>query len=529
MVITDFDSNFIYLQATAVEAAYVGATYMRSKKQYRIPISLAAIEDLEQHTSIAKVYPLKQKLVAYDKWVSEVKTSTTTTIDTRLRPYQAADVAFLRGRANAAVFNEQRTGKTPTTLIAVKDIMKKGVIVCPAGLKLNWKAEILHWLNRSATVVKGSPAARIGLYNDFYSKDDGILILSYETLRSDSEKITKIIKSYDVLIVDEAHRLRNYKTKQSKALFDFSKHAKHIYPLTGTPAVNHPSDVFGIMHLLNPKKYTSYWQFVERYFGYSEGQFGRTLYGLRKDKERELTQILNHISVQRKRADVMSWIPKVQRRTIELEFDTKQKSQYKKALKEFQYGEQTVEDIPNVLAQLTRLRQICVDPQMLGIDAVSPKTQFIKEFIDDSDGKIIIFSSFTSYLKQLHLLIPDSVLLTGEQTQKEKQEAVDAIQRGTGRVLLANIRAGGVGFTLDRADTIIFTDRSYNPVDNDQAADRFIPTQEDAEYGTKEIIDLVMENSLEKRINKILETKQDIISYVNDYIKRGSVLFGEIE
>jgi SNF2 family DNA or RNA helicase len=123
-------------------------------------------------------------------------------------------------------------------------------------------------------------------------------------------------------------------------------------------------------------------------------------------------------------------------------------------------------------------------------------------------------------------VVDDAVLLTGEQTQAEKQRNIDRFQNKEVRVLLANIKAGGVGFTLDRADTIIFADRSYNPVDNEQAADRFIPTRKDVEYGAKQIIDLTMAGSVEVGINKLLRDKQNIISYVNTYIDNLGVKLG---
>jgi hypothetical protein len=83
--------------------------------------------------------------------------------------------------------------------------------------------------------------------------------------------------------------------------------------------------------------------------------------------------------------------------------------------------------------------------------------------------------------------------------------------------MLANIVAGGVGWTLDKADIIIFTDVSYNPMDNAQAKDRFIPTRTDIEYGGKEILYLEMSKSIDKSISRLLKTKIDIIKYVNDY------------
>jgi SWI/SNF-related matrix-associated actin-dependent regulator 1 of chromatin subfamily A len=125
---------------------------------------------------------------------------------------------------------------------------------------------------------------------------------------------------------------------------------------------------------------------------------------------------------------------------------------------------------------------------------------------------------FTSFLKKLKDKLGDkAVMLTGEQNQTEKQRSVDAIQTGNAKVMLANIIAGGVGWTLDKADIIIFTDVSYNPMDNAQARDRFVPTKTDVEYGGKEIIYLEMNKSVDKSIRRLLDKKIDIIKYVNDY------------
>jgi SNF2 family DNA or RNA helicase len=120
-------------------------------------------------------------------------------------------------------------------------------------------------------------------------------------------------------------------------------------------------------------------------------------------------------------------------------------------------------------------------------------------------------------------------MLTGEQSQMQKQMAVDSIQNGTKNILLANIVAGGVGWTLDKADTIIFTDISYSPIDNQQAQDRFIPTDTSQEYGAKQIIKLQMAKSIDKTIDLLVNSKIDIIKYVNDYGINSLVNFKDVE
>jgi SNF2 family DNA or RNA helicase len=90
------------------------------------------------------------------------------------------------------------------------------------------------------------------------------------------------------------------------------------------------------------------------------------------------------------------------------------------------------------------------------------------------------------------------------------------MQKGEAKVMLANVVAGGLGWTLDKVDTIIFTDKSFNPINNEQAQDRIVPTVEE-DYGAKQIITLIMSDTLESNIEQLLAAKQDIIQYVNNY------------
>jgi len=508
MVIQSYDKDYIYLVATNREASQLGGVWVQSKRLWKVPISKVVVDKLaSQHN----LNDLKQELDNYHNLVYTIKNKNDTDGDIRLRPYQRVDVEFLTMRKNAAVFNEQRTGKTPTTLLAVKDRMNKGVIVCPAGLKLNWSREAQIWLNRNSTVVSGGKTKRTKLYEQFRTNSKGILILSYETLRAD---LALLNMDFDVLIVDEAHRLRNYRTKQSIAILTIAKQAQHVFALTGTPAVNHPADVYGILKLIRPTKYPSYWNFVDRYFGYTTSRFGREVLSLKPHMVDEFTDVLNSISVQRKRNEVMQWIPPITKRQIPLELSDVQRRYYEQLVQTYRYDENVV---PNAVALLTRLRQICLDTGLITEKDSSPKADFIEEYIEDNNDSVIVFSSFTSFLKRLHAQIPGSVLLTGEQSQAEKQAAVDKMQSGEAKVMLANVVAGGLGWTLDKVDTIIFTDKSFNPIDNDQAQDRIVPTKSDGKYEAKQIITLTMKDTLEANIEQLLEAKQNIIQYVNNY------------
>jgi SWI/SNF-related matrix-associated actin-dependent regulator 1 of chromatin subfamily A len=514
ITITKIDGDFIYFEATTKLAIKIGASYSKRYQSFRIPINLHTIKELMQYNNSAELLELHERITNYYNTLKAIKAKKDTTGNEKLRPYQRVDVEFTRSRERVGVFNEQRTGKTPMVLVADSEIQKR-MIVCPSGLKLNWKREIERWLgDESVYVVGGTPTNRNKIYSNFKTLKKANLILSYETLRNDINTLVGL--DFDSLIVDESHRLRNYDTKQSKAVYMISEKANKVYALTGTPAVNNPSDVYGIFKLLKPSKYTSFWTFAERYFTIFKTPFSTEVGAIRKDRADEFQNLLDIYSVQRKRRDVMSWLPKVNERVIDLELTNPQKKLINEIVELQRYNGNV---IPNAIAQLMRIRQATLHPKLLEVDANSPKLDFIRDYVEDNpDQKIIVFSMFTSFLKEVQSkLTCEVVMLTGEQNQNEKQRSVDAIQYGTAKVMLTNIIAGGVGWTLDKADVIIFTDLSYNPMDNAQAKDRFIPTKTDVEYGGKEIIYLEMQNSVDKAIRNLLNKKVDIIKYVNDY------------
>ena len=508
------DNNFIYFKGLEHEAAKLGATFVGSIRAYKLPMNPYTLKELQNHINSHILNDLLGKQVAKHNFMRSLKERVAPKLGD-LRPYQAVDVGILQNHPRLAIFNEQRTGKTPTILTALQNY-EGGMVVCPASLKLNWLKEAKRWAKTNYIVISGTKTKRRKLYE---TSGKANIIIGYETLRTDIDDILRKYRNFSFLVVDEAHRLRNYKTKQSQAVLKIGNRSERIYPMTGTPAVNHPADVFGILKLMNPIRYRAYWQFVDRYFANYDTPFGRKIGEIRKDRENEFNNLLYDHSLQRKRRDVMAWVPKVTHRTIELEPTSKQNGLTREVIRK---NTLLGNEIPNAITKLTRLRQICVDPMYFGVNTQSPKIKFILDYIEDNpEETIIVFSTMTGALHRLHSQIDGAMILTGRQTTEGKQFAVDQIQSGKSRVLLANIKAGGTGFTLDKADTIIFLDKSYTPDENQQAGDRFIPVDPDAIYGAKQIITLLVNGSVEPKIEVLLDRKINIISYVNDYGLKG--------
>lgn len=390
-------------------------------------------------------------------------------------------------------------------------INRKTLLLCPASLVVNWQDEIHRFTKLQAVAVMGTLKKRKDLYQ---SKWD-VLVLSKDTAKQDVDLLTHL--EYAVMVVDEAHFLRNIKTQQSQAVYRIGSRATYRYALTGTPATNAPQDVFGILKFLEPAKYPSYWQFVERYFTVEEGRFGRQIGQYRSPaRQKEFQEIVEAISTQRKRKDVMEWLPDTTFQTVRLEMDTKQRKAYQEMLEFFEV-EDTDISAPSVLAQMTRLRQLTTCPSTLGLTIPSVKEQFLTEWVQDNPTTpVIVFSTFSSYLKVLMTKIKGARIITGTTPKDERARIVRNFQEGTFTVLLANIEAAGTGLTLDRAEVAIFLDRSYTPTSNDQAQDRLVATTQDAQQKSH-VIDLVVKDTIDEKILKLVKEKKNITQIVNDY------------
>jgi SNF2 family DNA or RNA helicase len=511
------ENDNIYFTATEQTARKLDGVWVKSKNAYKVPNTLGSLRELHKAGYDVAEYG-KKKAQARELLLMFKSSNQYRELDKRLRPYQHQDIRFLQQLPNAAIFNEQRTGKTPTTLKLLEaEEHEKIIIICPASLVLNWKKEVETWTKGYYSfAVSGNKTKRLKTYQN-WTCTKGFLILSKDTAKADFDHLINLKENY-ALVVDEAHFLRNYKSQQSKAVFQLGKNASKRLALTGTPSVNSGSDCYGILHFLYPSRFSSYWSFVERYFKVFEAPWGvREVSGYKRKEE--LQEVLDLISVQRKRSEVMQWIPPKQYQTISLQMDSKQRKAYDEMLHMFTVEEADL-DAPSVLAQLTRLRQICLAPELLNIAAPSAKEQFILEWLENNPNEqVIIFSNFSSYLRTLFMKLSkrdDIGLIIGDTPKTTRQAIVDQFQSGSCKLILANIQAAGVGLTLDKASTVIFLDRAYTPSENAQAEDRIVPTTENSNQDCM-IIDVVCENSIDEHINDILSKKKSVIEVVNNY------------
>lgn len=445
-----------------------------------------------------------------------------------LRTYQKNDAKFLASLPCSACFNEQRTGKTPTALevIKLRRLQEERIlIITTASSVYQWKEEYEKWLEKPCQLCVGTPTQKqkaIGAWTH------GLVVSldSFKETASRSGLIEPILaREPKMVILDEAHKIKNPKSANAKAIFK-TKNIPYRLALTGTPAQGKPYDIFSILKFLYPDDFGSYWNFIDEYFEIEEHfiyQNGRprtfkTYDNFKQGKAEQLQLVLNSFSTQRKRKDVMPWLPDKFYQRIKLSPNREQK-QYLKDLEEtYRTGDIIT---TGTLDRLVRYRQICLDPGLLNLKGSSPKTDWILQYIKDyPDEQIIIFSKFTSYLIKLSRELKTTwAMLVGSTPAKQRGQFIKDFQAGKFQVFLINIDAGKEALTLDAAETTIFTDK-YPPIGSiEQAEDRFIASTEEKSHKAHKIIELMIADTFDEQLYKLLEQRKSETDIINNYSK----------
>lgn len=451
-----------------------------------------------------------------------------------LRPYQQEDMLKLKSKKAMGCFNEQRTGKTPTALVTLDtEGHKRILIVTVASAIYQWKEEFEKWTCRPCIAVNGTKQQREKQIEDW---TDG-LVISYDSLKEIKPKIkdkitmeeTKgraghidqiLAKNPDAVIIDEAHKIKNPKSAVAKSIFKLSIIERKL-TLTGTPAPNKPYEIYSILHFLYPKIFVSYWKFIGDYFNTRRAQASGHSYidilDFKPGMKFKLQTQLGFISTNRKRKEVMSWLPEKDYQQIKLE-PTKEQTKYLKELDKYFETENII--VQGVLDRLTRERQICLAPELIGLKSKSPKLEWLKQYVKDYPEKpIIIFSKFTSFIKLLEKELPEENFysIIGSTSKQLRNEYKLDFQQGKRNILLIQIDVGKEALTLDRAEAIIFCDKYPPASDISQAEDRFVATTQEKANKPHTIIELMIKGTYDEHLYKLVRQRKSDTDVINDY------------
>ena len=454
----------------------------------------------------------------------------TSKLQSALFPYQKEDVSWLIDHPRCILGNACGTGKTLEALALMESLnTRHNLIVCPKTLVSEWFQQCDKWSNGDMVTP-----------NDQGDRLDGLnlngpryVCVNYDLLSN--RRYWSMINDvkWDCIIFDECHRLKNHKAKRTE--YAYLLHAPRMVFMSGTPLQNSPADLYPLFHMINPRDYHNYNQWIN-YFCvrleqqiWMKGDDGKPHPRLIKsivpgkiNHTDELNVLLHTYMIRREKKDVLKDLPDKQYRTIPVELGP-EKVQYNQMKEQLfailDSGEQIT--APKVIAQLMRLRQICLDANLLSAEVIksstpSNKTKTLIEVVEDTDDKVVVFTMFEQYTRILSAELTkhkiEHVLITGQVDLQARGAAVQLFQDDPNvKVCLCTIGAGGEGITLTASHTCVFTDYAYNPAVVWQAEDRL---HRIGQHENVLIIDLYCQNTIEDHLRAIKQSKETMIEKV---------------
>ncbi len=431
-----------------------------------------------------------------------------------LRPYQVVGYQWLKTLAHygmgGILADDMGLGKTLQSIVYIcSEPGKKTLIVCPTSLAYNWQEEFERFAPSVRTcVIQGNPWEREQLIGDRDSYD--VWITTYSLIRRDIQLYQKV--EYDAMFLDEAQFIKNPASLGARAVKGIC--AAHRFALTGTPIENGLSELWSVFDFVMPG-------FLQRYSRFAEQYEKPIMRDKDERKRKELKQRIQPFILRRMKKDVLEELPdKIETKRI-AEMTAKQKKIYLSYLSRIQAELKENEDLQTgqgriqVLAALTRLRQICCHPATFveNYQGGSGKLDLLMEELPDilQSHSVIIFSQFTSMLSIIAQELEKEEIpyfyLSGATKPAERREYVRRFNQGAVRVFLISLKAGGTGLNLTGADTVIHFDPWWNPAVEEQATDRAYRIGQKKKV---QVIKMIMKDSIEEKIEELKKRKQQL-------------------
>ncbi len=398
-----------------------------------------------------------------------------------LRRYQEWGVKYILHQEKALLGDEMGLGKTIEAIATMVSLKNTGathfIVVCPASIVTNWCKEITKQSKLSVTKIHG--AGKTAAFNSWI-KTGGVAVTNFE-----STSILKMEETfkYSLLIVDEAHYIKNPNTRRSENTLELTKHTDRILFMTGTALENKVDEMLNLICDLNPAIASKIQNIA---FMSTAPQF---------------REAIAPVYYRRKREDVLTELPDKIENEEWCDLNPEEEEIYEDAVLEKRYN-----DARRVSWNIKDLSK-------------SSKATRLKEIIDDAekDGrKVIVFSFFLDTIFKIHDFLKDKCLnpIYGGVNVNRRQEILDEFEKApASTVLLAQITSGGVGLNIQCASVVVICEPQFKPSIENQAISRAYRMGQ-----TRNVLvfRLLAANSIDEKLLNILKEKQEIFNAFAD-------------
>ncbi len=526
----DFQPNWKDINAAMKDAAAGNAKWQGNTKTWMIPVATAmavanavrphfepladAIENNEQ-VQLAHAATLQR--VELSSAVETKLELPDMPIYNMMRPYQCVAPIMYRtgGRNRILIADEMGLGKSLQALACSHFAEHQRVlIVCPAIVKHNWANEITKWLQTSSFIING-------WQGDI--EETRFNIINYDILEKRLDHLMAI--DYDCIIFDEVHRIKNPKSKTTKAALKLAQGRQGIIALSGTPITNRPIEFFTSLNMMMPATFANYFTFAKKYCNARKTDFGWDMSGASNiDTSRDgITTPLNHIlrdfMLRRSMDDprIAGEMPDLVETIIKLDLPDEALKQYKLEynswMEEWQKQQANFgsTDAGFTLNMMTQLRHIA---GRLKVDAA---VKWANTYFQNNGKPLVVFAHHRDVLESLYLKLHvenEIKLINGETSEADRQSFIEQFQNGGLRYLICSTNAMREGVNLDHANTTLFVEREWVPAWEQQAAARVRRMTQEASTCHKVV--LSANDTIDALFDQVVAEKADLVQRTLD-------------
>lgn len=419
--------------------------------------------------------------------------------------YQKLGIQFcLLAEGGALVADSMGLGKSSEGIGTIcfkyhQEKAKRILIIPPASLKYNWEQELNKWCEIDYTIINGTPEKR----ELQWEEKTPIKICNVELIIRDYSKVTELQKSWDLILIDEIHMIKNHKSKRTEYIKKLKTTKNGLkLGLSGTPIDGKLEDLHSIMEFLVPGLFPSKTRFLEKY---AEKDFFGSIIGYKNIEE--VNDIIWPYFIRRKKEDVLTSLPEKTYEDIFIELNKDEKKIYKDLIS----GNHEITEEDAVMTRILRARQYCDCPMIIGEKPyIGSKLAKCLEMVDEiveNGYKLIIFSMFEKMVKILLKELKkkyECLYITGEVSPKERVEISDEFNSNPKINIVIMDEAGATGLNFQEANYVIHYEDPWSPALKEQRTDR-------AHRATTKhnvtALTLICKDTIEERVVKALESK----------------------
>ncbi len=406
--------------------------------------------------------------------------------------YQLRGIAFLMPRDAALLADEMGLGKTMQTIIALRllfhaGLIRNALVVCPKPLVINWTRELRMWApDVPFEVIAGDTQTRRAIW---YVSNCPLKLVNYELLTRDAVEVGDEKVRFDVVVLDEAQRIKNKESKTAQAVRTL--HRRRSWAMTGTPVENRIEDLVNIFSFVDPGRLPP------------------------ETPARQLPALTCDCILRRTKEEVAADMPPRIIRDTEVELTPAQREAYNLAEKDGVIHLNALGDtitVQHVFELVLRLKQICnFDPRTKQMHKLERLLADLAE-VAESGRKAIVFSQWVEPLEFLAEALREfgPMQYHGKVPHKERQAILDRFKSDPHKhVLLMSYGTGSVGLNLQFTNYVFLFDRWWNPAVEDQAINR---AHRLGQKSTVFVTRFISQSTIEGRIHEVLEKKRQLFN-----------------